>query len=104
MGRTLREDIQEWCDMLPEIGPIGRGLAEDLSAVLARHPVPSGKTVRVRIAIGIESAKRWAALGGSMYEGDSAVFDLEDYQAHRFITADVPLPVEPVEVDGTVES
>ncbi len=109
MGQTLREELEAEVKFMAEHtgGVIAcRGVVERLSAILAHHPVPSGRTVRVRAAV--------ATLGNGEYCASGYDDDTDEQRAGRarwcddalvtFITADVPLPAEPVEVEGTVES
>ena len=73
---------------------------------------PRGRTVRVRVAVVVSSCGAWEA-GGSSHELDDLTYGRVQQALHdehaadhtrlTWVTADVPLPPEPAEIEGTVE-
>lgn len=69
-------------------------------------------TIKVRIALMIDSSGDWAAQGGAGYDTDdemlSDIYDHMNQDLHTqvyFVTAEVPVPEkpEPVEIAGELE-
>lgn len=65
---------------------------------------PAGKTVGVRVAVVVNPDGSFAALGGTGWDGDEAMKDIEEeFGAARYwLTADLPIPQE-IEVAAQVE-
>lgn len=67
------------------------------------------RTVKVRIAVAVDSDGRWSAYAYSDEFGvvktthdDVFVDDMKDGEARYFVTAELPVP-EAVDVEGSVE-
>ena len=72
------------------------------------NPTPPPNTVPVRIAVATNVEREvWATNVGPDLETDYYMREAEDYIAGpvriSFITAHVPLPEQPAEIEGTVE-
>jgi hypothetical protein len=99
----------DWLSYASEGGTIGWAARVEL---LPPPPPPPPNTVPVRIAVAVNERGDWAADGRSMMpSGTTAAFKARETVEREnggkvrvsFITAHVPLPEKPVEVEGTVE-
>jgi hypothetical protein len=109
----LREDLETLLGQFPYSKETAN-LHFLLSGVLARYPKPSGETVRVRGCVALyrngNGRISWC-LRGDNDDSDSVMkSDVTDMfatgteLAFRFITADVPLPEAPAEVEAECEA
>lgn len=73
-----------------------------------RREAEAAKTVKVRIAVAIEPDGDWASAGWGPNEKDAvlatdALFNVDRAAVLRWVTADVPLPVDGDDIVGEVE-
>jgi hypothetical protein len=104
----LREDLEQAVKDVSKGGGDAVALRA-LREILARYPKPSGETVRVRVAVIALNEETWAAHGHpAMCDVNSINYcrEMNESDGGRvtFITADVPLPEAPAEVEAECEA
>lgn len=76
-------------------------------AIVPHTPPPPPNTVPVRIAVAVDPDGRWNGTGWSESDdkeaGELALDVMSDRARLSYITAHVPLPAAPAEVEGRVE-
>jgi hypothetical protein len=82
--------------------------AHEVEPASSAPNAPPPNTVRVRIAVAVDAGGVWAAWGAYMaLDDDAAGMASRDFEVGTervsFITADIPLPEKPAEIQGVVE-
>lgn len=113
-GEALKAHAEKnaglWASMTDYEANLARSMWQQAWSAATAPRTPPPNTVRVRIPVVVNSKGEYVAIG---YSGETdgqllsrvreiAIEELHGVTREHFITADVPLPSPPVEVEGTV--